>query len=243
MLSSIILLIGSKISHVPSSNAETLKEGYPIGAQGEKMKLAPKLILMTTLLSGCSLLGTVGEEVTIKSSPEGADISYATGEKKDFKSIGVTPLSISQKQIREWKGAGLEYIALKLQKPGHASETILFDIKNRYNIKYEAELKPIDIWHNKEEEVSSSAANKLALKIQAINQCIFNKDLENALTTTESLIEQFPKAHVFFDMKGSILFLMGKKGDALSSYKKSLNLNPDNTSAQEMIEKVNGAKQ
>jgi tetratricopeptide (TPR) repeat protein len=207
------------------------------------MKLAPKLILMTTFLAGCSFLGSVREEIKINSSPEGAEISYASEANRDFKSIGMTPLSIGQKQIRDWKGSGLEYIALKLQKPGHASETIILDLKNRYHIKYEAELKPIDIWHNKEEEVSSSAANKLAVKIQAINQYIFDKDLGNALKTTESLIEQFPKAHVFFDIKGSILYLMGKKTEALSSYQKSLSLNPDNTSTQEMIKKVNGAKQ
>jgi hypothetical protein len=191
-------------------------------------------------LSGCSHFIGSKREIYITSSPEGSEVSYQTQNEKGFKVLGTTPLLIDSNKISAWLKDGQDFVAIRLLKSGHMNETILVDIKARYNLKYEAELKPIDIWHNKEEEVSSAAANKLATKVQKINHLIFDKDLESALRTTEELIEQFPKAHVFFDVKGSILYLMGKNSEAMMSYQKSLNLNPENIGAQEMLEKIKG---
>jgi hypothetical protein len=200
------------------------------------------LLLLLNFCS-CSVMRANKREMTITSNPVGSEVSYLTHDTQEFKVLGVTPLTVTSEQMASWSEHGQDYVALRLLKPGHVVETLLVDLTGRYNVNYQSELKPVDIWHHKEEEVSSSAANKLAMKVQKINHLIYKKDLESALTNTIGLIEQFPKAHVFYDIKGSILFLMGKKNEGMASYQKSLSLQPDNHGTQEMLDKVKGVRQ
>ena len=195
------------------------------------------LIFLLIISSGCSVFKVSKAKFQIDSNPKEAEVSYLlpSGE---FKSLGKTPLDIDEKQIQEWKKGKADFLILRVAKSGHANENLFIDLRNHYSINYMARLKPIDVWNNKEAELSSTAANKLAEKIQGINQQIFGKNLEGALKNAESLIEQFPKAHVFYDIKGSILYLMGKRQEAVASYEKSLSINPDNNEAKKIIDAV-----
>lgn len=191
---------------------------------------------------GCSLTREMQREVVVTSQPSGADVSYLSASGQ-FKVIGKTPYTLEKSLIKEWSEQKKEYAVIKVSKSGHVVENLFIDLNGRYKISYNADLKAIDVWNNKEMEISSTIANKLATKVQQINQQVFNKNFDNALKNTEVLIDQYPKAHVFYDIKGSILFLMGNKNEAVVSYQKSLSLNPDNNEAKRMLEKVSGERQ
>ena len=199
-------------------------------------------LLSFALISGCSLLKELKREIVITSQPAEAEVSYLAGT-GEFKTLGKTPLTIDASLIKKWQDTHQEYAVVKVSKSGYVMENLFIDLKGRYKISYAADLKTIDVWNNKEMEISSTAANKLAVKVQQINQQIFSKNFPKALSSAEVLIEQFPKAHVFLDMKGSILLLMGKKSEALASYQKSLSLNPDNTDAKKMLQRITGDQQ
>jgi hypothetical protein len=49
------------------------------------------------------------------------------------------------------------------------------------------------------------------------------------------LIDQYPKAYVFYDIKGSIQLLRGKRAKAIVSLKKSLSLNPENVQSEKLL--------
>lgn len=181
-------------------------------------------------------------EITVDSNPKEAEVSYLAPS-GEFKLIGKTPLTIDDSIVKSWFEAKQEYAVLRVAKSGFVIENLFIDLNGRYKVAYTADLKAIDVWNNKEMEISSNAANRLAVKVQQINHQIFNKNFQEALSNSEVLIEQFPKAHVFYDMKGSILFLMGNKNEAMASYQKSLSLNPDNNEARKMIQRVNGDRQ
>lgn len=198
--------------------------------------------LIFFLMLGCSLTREMQREVVVTSQPSGADVSYLSASGQ-FKVIGKTPYTLEKSLIKEWSEQKKEYAVIKVSKSGHVVENLFIDLNGRYKISYNADLKAIDVWNNKEMEISSTIANKLATKVQQINQQVFNKNFDNALKNTEVLIDQYPKAHVFYDIKGSILFLMGNKNEAVVSYQKSLSLNPDNNEAKRMLEKVSGERQ
>lgn len=199
-------------------------------------------LLLLTLFMSCSFSREMKREITVDSEPKQAEVSYLSASGQ-FKVLGKTPLTIEPALIKEWIEAKQEYAVIKVTKSGFAVENLFIDLNGRYKVAYIADLKAIDIWNNKEMEISSNAANKLAVKVQHINQQVFTKNFDSALKNTEVLIDQFPKAHVFYDIKGSILFLQGKRSEALASYQKSLSLNPDNNEAKKMLEKVTGDKQ
>jgi tetratricopeptide (TPR) repeat protein len=180
-------------------------------------------------------------QLTVESTPVGAEI-FVLLPSGQYEKLGETPFIIEEATIKEWMKEQLDFTVLKISKSGFVSENLFLNIKDHYRLNYMAHLKAVDVWNNKEIEVSSTAANKLALKVQSINQQVFSKKFDSALNETEALIEQFPKAHVFYDIKGSILFLMGKRSEAVASYQKSLSLNPDNNEAKMMLKEVTGEK-
>jgi tetratricopeptide (TPR) repeat protein len=183
-----------------------------------------------------------GRKYRLDSQPKEAKISFYSPSSKSYVDLGKTPLELSPAQIKEIMKQNEDFVVLKITKSGYAVESLVLDLSNRYRVQYNADLKPLEQWHNKEAEVSSIAANSLAMKIQSIYQQLVKKDLDKALQNTTNLIEQFPKAHVFYDIKGSIQYLQGKKQESMVSYKKSLSLNPDNLQAQKMLQKIKGDK-
>lgn len=200
------------------------------------------MFLTIFFLSSCSLTREMKREISIDSQPKNAEVSYLSNSGQ-FNVIGNTPIKLEDTLIKEWIDSNQEYAVVRVSMSGYIMENLFIDLNSRYKLSYNADLKPIDIWNNKEMEISSNAANKLAVKVQHINQQVFNKNFANALKQTEVLIDQFPKAHVFYDIKGSILFLQGKRSEALASYQKSLSLNPDNSEAKKMLERVTGDRQ
>lgn len=199
------------------------------------------LLLILLLTFSCSNMGAMKREIVIDATPKDAEVSYLSSSGQ-FKSLGKTPLTIENEMIKEWQKEK-EYAVIKVSKSGYVMENLFIDLNSRYKINYVADLRAVDVWNNKEREISSANANALAKKVQKINQQVFSKNLEAALSSTEHLIEQYPKAHVFYDIKGSILFLMGKKAESIGSYEKSLSINPDNNEAKQMLEKVRGIQQ
>jgi tetratricopeptide (TPR) repeat protein len=196
------------------------------------------LIITLFLSMGCSLTREMKKKIKISSSPTEAEVSILMPS-GDYEILGTTPYVLSSEQIKK-SLPNQEIGILKISKSGFVSESLFLELGNNYSVSYRADLKSVDIWNNKEMEVSSVAANKLAVRIQSINQQVFSKRFNEALLETSKLIEQYPKAHVFYDMKGSILYLMGKKDEAINSYQKSLALNPDNNEAKLMLQKVSG---
>lgn len=194
------------------------------------------------LFTSCSFMKEMKREVKINSQPLNAEVRYLT-KSGEFKSVGQTPLVIEDAVIREWLDSHQEYVVIQVSKSGHAVENLIIDLSDRYKLDFTAQLKPIDVWNNKEMEMSSHTANKLAVNIQYINQQVFKKNFAEAMRSTEVMIDQYPKAHVFYDIKGSIFFLMGKRNEAQTSYQKSLSLNPDNNEAKQMLVQMKGEKQ
>ena len=196
------------------------------------------------LFSSCSFLSNkTGREINVESFPSEAEVSYFSPVTKQFKPLGKTPLKINETQIKDWLKGHNDFVVLRVSRSGYVVESLFVDLRNRYKVNYNAELWAIDLWNEKEMEVSSNAANKLAIKIQRINQQVFSKNLDGALNDAEKLIDQFPKANVFYDIKGSILMLLGRKSEALASYQKSILLNPDNNESKQMINRIEGGAQ
>lgn len=195
-----------------------------------------KVLAVTLLIFvGCS---SIKKKIQIDSTPGNAKVSIFLSNTRAYKTIGKTPFKIDSDEIKKLIPDNQDYVSIRISKKGHAIEHLIIDRKLRNKISYVANLNPIDIWTDNTTELSSIVANKLAQKVQNINNNILRKDLPKALGKTQKLIEQYPKASVFYDMKGSILYLMGKKKESLASYAKSLSLNPDNVLSKKMIERI-----
>ena len=183
---------------------------------------------------GCAHQGSL----SIKSQPAGAKVLIYKAQDKSYQEVGQTPLRIDRKILKE-KGLRVgDYFSLKIIKEGHVIENLIYDHTSKEKMDYVVDLKPIEAWNSKDGEVPSYMANIIAEKLQKINRLIFNREYENALIKIEDLIEQYPKASVFYDMKGSVLLLKGEREKALGTFRKSQSLNPESIETQNIVKKL-----
>ncbi|MFD2567633.1 alpha/beta hydrolase-fold protein [Pseudotenacibaculum haliotis] len=74
--------------------------------------------------------------------------------------------------------------------------------------------------------------------INAIGYRFIKSDLKKALAFFKLNVKNYPKSSNAYDSLGEAYFLLGKKKEALESYKKSLELDSRNDNARKMIEKI-----
>jgi len=80
---------------------------------------------------------------------------------------------------------------------------------------------------------NESELNRVGYKLIERNQ------IEDAIKIFELLVAEFPNSPNSYDSIGEAYYLNGNKDLAIRNYKKSLQLNPNNSNAIEMIEKIN----
>ncbi len=201
------------------------------------------LIVLFTFLILSSCASITKYEFSIESSPGTAELYLYSEVQKKFILLGETPFTIETSKIKKYLKETSSFAAFRIEKKGHAIENVLYDIKSKKRFKYLVELKKIEMWSDVNAELSSKLANNIAKRVQTINSQIMQKDLAKALIQTDKLLEQYPKAYIFHDIKGSIHLLKGNKKLALASLKKSLSLNPGNVQTEKIVSVLEGKKQ
>lgn len=205
-----------------------------------KLRVMEKFLLIILFFTiGCSSF----KPVSIETNPPKARVLIYDDEQKKFVQVGETPFILDKKKRDEIVKSNNNFVAFKVERPGYVIEHIIYDLKTKKKINYLLQLKEIEIWSDKDAELSSKLANDIAKKVQKLNRHILTKDLDTALVVTKELIEQYPKAYIFYDIKGSIYLLKGDKVKATVSLKKSLVLNPDNLETENILKVLTGGKQ
>jgi D-alanyl-D-alanine-carboxypeptidase/D-alanyl-D-alanine-endopeptidase len=69
-------------------------------------------------------------------------------------------------------------------------------------------------------------------------QLIGMERLSDARAVLRANIEAYPDAYNTYDSYGEVCMLMGDTEEAIANYRKSLELNPENTNAVEMLKKL-----
>jgi tetratricopeptide (TPR) repeat protein len=174
---------------------------------------------------------TNSSSLNIDTKPSKATVYKYEKRSKTFVKLGVTPLEIKAEELDEIK----DVVALKVEKEGYVVEHLVYDKNNRENVDYLISLKAVETWSDKDAEVSSKLAGAIAQKVQTINSLVLRKRLKEALTLVQKLIDQYPKAFTFYDIKGSICILKGDKRQGIASLKKSLSLNPENIETEKLL--------
>ena len=192
-----------------------------------------RFILTLSILVLVSCAGI--KDFHLETTPNEANVFLYDASQKKYIEVGKTPFKLTNEKLKEYIKGGNSFVALRVEKAGHAVEHIIYDTKTKKKVEYFLQLKAIEMWADKEGSISSKLANDIAKKVQSINRAIVQKELDQALVRTNNLIELYPKAYVFYDIKGSIHLLKGNKAQAISSLKKSLSINPDNVETENIL--------
>lgn len=201
---------------------------------------ARKIVIFLTYLVVITSCST-NRELVVSSKEEQMTVSIITEDKANYKEIGKTPLKLNDEKLPELKKHDL--IGIRLTKPGHVTENFLISYEGRNIVKIHAAPKLISDWTAPNSEISSMVANKIVNGIQKINTLVRKGKYDQALKSVDQMIDNFPSAHMLYDLRGSIFILRGDKGRGIASYEKSLRINPDNQKTKSMLGKLKKDKQ
>lgn len=187
------------------------------------MRLTIGLLLFALLATSCS-----NSTLQITSKPSKAKVSIYNPQTRSFDVIGQTPLTISDEdQKLQAATRDADVWAVQISKPGYVVEHVMFDHTSNTNFKLNSNLKANAKWADAEDSVIARVADDLGKDLRDIYRSINNSKYQQAMGKVKILIRRYPKAAIFYDIKGSLHLLRGEKQAAISSYKQSLAIDKD----------------
>jgi hypothetical protein len=182
-----------------------------------------ELVCLTLLviLSGCA-----SNQLSVESSPEGADV-YVFGPNNTKQKVGKTPFTITNSNA---PSLFRDTIQVTVQKDGYKGESFLIPpASTSASGRISAQLSPVE---------SSSTTNEVSEGVAQILRMIYKKNYPEAERSLASYTVKFASVPIFWDLLGNVYYLQKNLDRALSSYQTSLSLNPQNAETQKMISKI-----
>lgn len=189
------------------------------------------LFCVAVMLSSCSSLNPFANSVlSVTSEPAGADIIFVRAGSLS-QTIGKTPMNIEPSQLPELYQ---DNIQLVLKHEGFFTENVLIPKTNtttetKIFVKMKATFGQQDV-----------ALNDISRSIAEVTNLIQKKSYPEAESKLRIVSEKYPNVAVIWDLLGNIYYLQKNSVKALESYRKSMELNPNNPETARLIEKLGG---
>ena len=195
-----------------------------------------KILIVLLFTLSCSQ-----SKITLNSRQKKVGIHAYDHKQKNFKYLGNTPLKLDKtKDLKNFERDGVLYF--KLTKKGFNNESVIIVPINKSNTEVFATLQETADWTNSGDKQAASVIDRIGREIQTINSLIRKNRTDLALAKVNGLVKEFPYVPLFYDIQGSLFLLQKKTKFAISSYEKSLKLNPQNTSTREIMQKLKSGR-
>lgn len=196
--------------------------------------------LFWVLLSGCT-----SSRITIESIPTKSNVR-AIQNNGSSRVIGQTPIEISASDLF---GPNDTFIRIVIEQPGMYRESVMIprstlpaDHKISVSLK---ELEKIEIekvakliCDNGANSAAGTDNNKLATGVATIQTLLAKRDFQTAEARTSALINSYPFVAVLHALLGNSKYLNKDYPGALKAYKKSMELEPENSEMKIMVQRL-----
>ncbi len=218
------------------------------------------LYLPILFLLGCSSAQTI----KVNSNPPGADVYIKMLGRGERKNVGKTPM-VQESLATVMQGPVSGAIYIEIEKENYQPATILVTDTGSSSLEVSQELKPLakdaSSAQNKDKDSKDSKNNQNGkdgtspdgAASTVLNSLDLNKGLEDlfeaqrlarvgrledALKLLDDVGKGYPQLAAVHEMKGGIFYLQKDYKRALDEYKKTVSLNLDNVTAQQMIKRL-----
>ncbi len=191
------------------------------------------LVFALQFLANC---GTTPFKVV--SEPDQAQVFIVSGDPREEKPIGLTPLLKTDKDLEEYlKGQNFPggLVNLVIKKDGYKTKDLWVPINAGGNLGTQLVLK-LDETTSREDEVKT--AQVLLERLFLSQQFAKTSQLERALIEIDKILEVFPKFDRALSMKAAIHYAKGEFEESLKWYESALAVNPELKTAIDMAGKV-----
>lgn len=170
--------------------------------------------------------------VTIDSEPKNAEVFLKDGKRQ--KSLGQTPLQIDQNQLGNQSSYNIE-----IRKEGFQSQAFLIE-KRSINAQAEifANLQEVPKLPNLQGQLdqNSSGQHRGLATIQAQ---LLTKNYQQAEVLAREFVDANPFSPVGWSLLGNSYLLQNRNQEALDSYKKALEYDPENVDTIKLVDFLN----
>jgi len=183
-------------------------------------------------VSWLALTACASGSLRVSSSPEQADVSVIR-ENGNPEKVGQTPLQIDERQLA---GRG-KYITIVISKDGYHTERFVVPtaMTGTY-LQMNAKLKEVELPATCQNQ--SAAIDKISRGIADVQALIRSRQLNEAQSKINSLLNDYSNVGVLYDLLGNIHYMNRNLELALTAYQKSLNIDPTNADTQRMVKKL-----
>lgn len=197
-----------------------------------------KLSLLALAILVSPLAACTTTQFTVNSEPGQAEVVAITKDGVETK-LGSTPLTLKPEDFDRMSP---EVMRIGINKVGFVKEQLFIDskwFKKAGNVNLR--LTPLANWSEAYQDHNAyKYLNDVASLTAETQASTVHGDYARAEVLAKSLITRYPKLSVGWNMLGNIYYLQKRMNDALDSYEKSLNLNPENQETRNVINKIRG---
>ncbi len=191
-----------------------------------KIKHLTSLCLLALVTASCARFKPTTSVINIVTDKP-AKVSVWDYKSEKNEELGATPFEAKFIDLQK-KTEQDEWIYLVITAPGYVTENIIVPANQRANLDIKLKLSAIEWWNDTSKALPSHVINQIGKQIQKTYINIRQGKLDEALSSVERIISEYPQAPFLLDLKGSILVLQGKINEAISSYERSLQISSDN---------------
>jgi tetratricopeptide (TPR) repeat protein len=185
------------------------------------------MLKLITLLTFLFTLSGWSQTIEIKSNPEEADIYVVLEENKAPQKIGKTPFKQSLKELINTYVKKNSFI-IELRKDGFEPYRVLFAKNSDLDIELSVNLE------TSREIVTIKKHDLLIGQLFEVQRHIRSKNFKDALTKLDSLEKDYPYFSTIPELKAITYYMNKDVEKALSNFRRSFALNPDNSDAYKM---------
>ncbi len=185
-------------------------------------------LLLLSILIFVSSCGS--QEITIRSTPEQADVFIAKLGKGEREKIGQTPMTLDEDTMKKLSETKDTLVVLEIERSGYMREQIIVNDFGSTNVEYDFSLKTNNI-ANVIKDIDSVSEN--LFKAQKLMR---SGGYDDSLKILTDLDKKFPYSSVINELIGGAHFFKKQYKNSLIYYDLAYKYDPKNIDAYKMLQ-------
>jgi tetratricopeptide (TPR) repeat protein len=192
-------------------------------------------IFVITILYGC---GTT-REISIKSTPELADVYIREVGSQQSEKIGQTPIILTEEILKKVSTPGKAPMMIVVKRAGFLKQQLLLNDLGNTSIQYDIRLEENNLSN------MMTTIDKVGSELFEAQRLIRSGSYDNSLKLLNTLNKKFPYSSIINELRGAVYYLKKDYPNALVYYDIAVKYNQKNVDAFKMkkyLEKELGIK-
>lgn len=170
----------------------------------------------------------MSRELTIKSTPEEADVYIKELGSPEMEKVGQTPLIVGEDIVKKLGNTGKTPVIIEVRKSGYAKQQLILNEIGKTDMKYEVKLEETSFAN------MVSSLDNVGSELFEAQRLMRSGSLENSLEILARLNSKYPHSSLINELMGAAYYLKKDYSNSLVFYDTAYRYNQKNLDAYKM---------